>query len=334
MIKLLRNREVSVTLIIFAVISCAVTVFAFFTDLHIGIAVAVACVLFTAVYLISTYARYKRIADLSSDINKILHGSDEIALESYKEGELGILGSEIYKMTVRLREQRALLQKEKVFLSDQIADISHQIRTPLTSVNLLVSFLSEPDITEERRLQLTHELYGMLSRIDWLITSLLKMSRLDAGTVTLSEETVTAEELIKKASAPLLIPMELKKISFPVIAEGSLLCDIQWTSEALANIIKNCIEHTADGGEITVTAEETPLFTEITVTDTGTGIPEEDIPRIFERFYKGKNSSPKSFGIGLALARTVITAQNGTVKVKNNDDRGVTFTVRFYKGTV
>lgn len=237
-------------------------------------------------------------------------------------------------MTIRLREQQQTLTREKAYLADSIADISHQIRTPLTSINLLIGLLSEPKLTDARRQQLIHELYELLSRIDWLITTLLKISRLDAGTVQFKQEQVSLEELLKKSCVTLLIPMELRGQELRIHADGAFRGDLSWTSEAIGNIVKNCMEHTPEGGRIEIEATENALFSEIIIKDNGTGISPEDLPHIFERFYKGKDSDGKSFGIGLALSRMIIAGQGGTVKAENRKPVGAMFTIRFYKGTV
>lgn len=332
--KVFRNSEVLKTLAVFGVLSAVATVAAWIWNGQFGLFTLLLCVLFNLVWLISTSRRYQRIAELSEEIDRILHGEGQITLEQYAEGELGILQSEVYKMTVRLREQRQRLQDDKGFLADSIADISHQIRTPLTSINLLVSFLAERDITDERRLKLTRELYELLSRIDWLITTLLKMSKLDAGTIHLKAEHISLEELIRTATGPLLVPIELREQTLQIVAEGDFNGDISWTCEAIANIVKNCMEHTPAGGTLNIRALDNALYTEIVISDNGSGISKEDLPHIFERFYKGKGSDDKSFGIGLALARTIITTQDGTIKAENIAPHGAKFTIRFYKGTV
>lgn len=333
--NMLRNREVRITLLLYSVLCLLAVGIAFSWEKQFGLFTLLLSFIFIIIYYVSTYFRYKKITQLSADIDRILHGIDsKILLDQYSEGELGILQSEINKMTVRLRQQRQQLQDDKIYLADSIADISHQIRTPLTSINLLVQFLSEPQLTEQRRSQLIRELSELLQRIDWLITTLLKISKLDAGTVSFKAEKMSLSQLIQTASAPLLIPMELREQTLEVKAYGSFYGDMAWSSEALGNIIKNCMEHTPHGGSIRITAEDNALFSQITVCDNGTGIDPEDLPHIFERFYKGKNSGDKSFGIGLALARSIIAKQNGTVKAENNPSGGALFTIRFYKGTI
>ena len=334
MIKLLKNKEVRKALLWQLLLSAAACAVCFFFDIRAGLTAAGLSLLLMLVFCISIYKRYQRISSLADDIDQILHGDHAIDFDSYSEGELSILHSEIYKMTIRLREQQQKLMKDKEYLADSLADISHQIRTPLTSINLLVERLSASGLTDECRHQLTNELYELLDRIDWLITTLLKISKLDAGTVSFNKETVSLETLIKKSCSPLLIPIELRGQELIIRADGNFYGDPAWTSEAVGNIVKNCMEHTPDGGRIEINAAENALYSEIVIKDNGTGVSAEDLPHIFERFYKGKDSDGKSFGIGLALSRMIIAGQKGTVKAENRKNAGAMFTLRFYKGTV
>lgn len=334
MIKLLKNKEVRRALLWQLLLSAAACAVCFSFDIRAGLTAAGLSLLLMLIYCVSTDKRYKRLAALAGDIDQMLHGDSTMSLNDYSEGELSILHSEIYKMTIRLREQQQTLTREKEYLADSIADISHQIRTPLTSINLLIGLLSESKLTDVRRQQLTHELYELLSRIDWLITTLLKISRLDAGTVQFKQEQVSLEALLKRSCAPLIIPMELRGQELCIRADGDFRGDFSWTCEAIGNIVKNCMEHTPEGGRIEINATENALYSEIIIKDNGTGISPEDLPRIFERFYKGKESDGKSFGIGLALSRMIITGQGGTVKAENRKPAGAMFSIRFYKGTV
>lgn len=327
----LRNKEVRNECVLLITITVIAAVGTYLWNPACGTLVLVVCFILNGVHLVNTYRRYQKIRELSSDINCILHEDTHISFEKYEEGELAILESEVQKMVVRLREQQSQLLADKKYLADSIADISHQIRTPLTSINLLVSFLSEPDITEEKRQKTIRELYELLSRIDWLITTLLKISKLDAGTILLKKETISMKKLIQESIEPLLIPIELRGQELQIKAQGQFVGDMNWTSEAIGNIVKNCMEHTPEGGVLRVQANENTLYQEIIIEDTGCGIAPEDLPHIFERFYKGKNSSDKSFGVGLALARGIINTQNGTVKVENKKEGGAKFTLRFYK---
>ncbi|MBR6349243.1 MAG: HAMP domain-containing histidine kinase, partial [Lachnospiraceae bacterium] len=187
----------------------------------------------------------------------------------------------------------------------------------------------------ERRLQLTHELKRQLERIQWLVETLLKMSKIDAGTALFRKEQVPLKELLNEATEPFLITLELKGVDLELSAgEGYLECDRSWTGEALANLLKNCMEHTPAGGHIKVSCEDTALSTNITIEDSGEGFSEADLPYVFERFYKGSNSSPGSIGIGLAFSRMIISAQNGTITAENSREGGARFRIKFYKSIV
>ncbi|MEN6315169.1 MAG: HAMP domain-containing sensor histidine kinase [Clostridiaceae bacterium] len=291
---------------------------------------------YTLIHLLSDRKRYKRISDLSSDIDRILHCQESLDFNEYAEGELAILSSEIYKMTVRMREQSEILKKDKQYLADSMADISHQIRTPLTSANLIAALLQNPELSYERRLKLTQDMMKLLEHIDRLVTILLKLSRLDAGTVEFQWENISAADLIHKASEPLIIPMELRnqQLHININGNGSFSGDLAWTAEAVENILKNCMEHTPEGGTIKIDVSENALFTEIIISDNGSGIEKDDLPHLFERFYRGKNSSGQNYGIGLALARMIVSEQNGTIKAENVKSGGAKFTIRFYKSIV
>ena len=327
----LRNKEVRNEAILLIAITAIAMIGSCLWNPVCAVPVLMVCIVLNAIHFINTYKRYKKIQQLSADINCILHEDAHISFDKYEEGELAILESEVQKMVVRLREQQSQLLADKKYLADSIADISHQIRTPLTSINLLISFLSEPDIAEEKRQKIIRELYELLSRIDWLIATLLKISKLDAGTIQLKKETVAMKSLIKESVEPLLIPIELRGLELQIEAQGQFVGDVNWTSEAIGNIVKNCMEHTQAGGCLKVIASENALYREIVIEDMGNGIAPEDLPHIFERFYKGKNSGDKSFGVGLALARGIINAQNGTVKAENKKEGGAKFTIKLYK---
>lgn len=331
-----RNPEIQKSAWFWSFLSIILITVAIIIDIKYGMLAIIYCGIFNFAHFITTYKRYRHIAELSYEIDKILHNSSKFDLNRFSEGELAILHSEIYKMTVRLREQASALKKDKTYLADSIADISHQIRTPLTSINLIANFLADEELSNERRLLLVKDLLHLLSHIDWLISTLLKISKLDAGTVRFAKDTVQVSELIQKAAKPLAIPMDLRNQQLIIKANGNehFEGDLAWTAEAIENILKNCMEHTPNGGTLTIEVKDTPIYTEFLITDTGTGISPEDLPHLFERFYKGKNSSDSSVGIGLALSRMIITSQNGTIKAENGKNGGALFTIRFHKCTV
>lgn len=332
----LRNPEIWRSLIFWIFMAAVFIALSACLDFRFGILSAFFSLAFAGSFLGVTYLRYNQLAELSLEIDRILHDSTRFDLSRFAEGELSILSSEVYKMTVRLREQADALQKDKTYLADSLADISHQLRTPLTSINLIVNFLSEEELSDERRQQLTKELYRLLSRIDWLITTLLKISKLDAGSVQMASEPVLVQELVQKAADLIAIPMELRNQKLLVRGDegASYLGDMTWSVEAVGNILKNCMEHTPEGGTITVAIRDNTLFTEIIIRDNGNGFAKEDIPHLFERFYKGKNAGENSFGIGLALSRIIVQAQDGTIRAANGRNGGAEFILRFYKTTI
>ena len=333
--KILRNPELRRELLAFA----GVTSFAALPGFRIGPAAALLVLVtgafFCALWFAFARRRYQRMGELAGKLDEILHGQRQILLTDSEEGELAILQSEIRKMTLRLAEQADQLSADKRQLKEAIEDIFHQIRTPLTSMNLLASLLGTEKLSDERRLDLARELKIQLARVQWLVETLLKLSKIDAGTAKFRKERVFVRQMLAEAAEPLLIPLELRQMAYVVRAgEESFLGDRRWTAEAFANLLKNCMEHTPEGGRITVTARETALFTEITVEDTGEGFREEELPRMFDSFYKGGNAAEGSVGIGLALARSIVTAQNGTLKAENTAEGGARFIARFYKGVV
>ncbi|MGM9520929.1 MAG: sensor histidine kinase [Oscillospiraceae bacterium] len=332
----LRDPRALKNALIYLFLSAVITAVGFCFGIAQGIFAAAASLIFDITAYVLARRRYKLMAELSLEIDKVLHGQESFDLSRCSEGELSILQSELSKMIVRLREQADSSKKDKLYLADSLADISHQLKTPLTSINLAVSMLSEPCLSEEHRQSLIHDILRSLERIRWLVTSLLKISQLDAGTVSLSTEDVSIRELVRKASEPLLIPMELHSQSFvcDIQEDAAFSGDMAWTAEAVGNIIKNCMEHTPEGGTITVSSAANAIYTEIVISDTGPGFSQDDLPHIFERFYRGTGASEQSIGIGLALSRMIILRQGGVIKAENRFGGGARFIIRFYKSTL
>lgn len=332
---LFRNPEVKRFTVILFVISTLFAAIGFFINTAAGILTVAACASLVAANLLFTKWRYKRIAQTSHKIDKVLHGEQSFVQEDFKEGELAILHSELEKLVIKLLEQADALKAEKVKLSEFIADISHQLRTPMTTINLIISFLREPALDTDKRLEYARELAQSASRIDALVTSLLKMARIDAGTVAFQKKKVFISEVVERAAAPFAVQLDIKRQSLVTdCGNASFEGDLFWTAEAVGNLIKNCIEHTPEEGAITISASENPLFTEIVIKDSGSGFCEEDLQHLFERFYRGRNASEDSIGIGLALARAIISEQNGSIKASNAPEGGAMFQIRFYKGVI
>lgn len=315
-------------------ISALLTFASHFLSTICCICVFAACLILNCFYFYFRRVLRERLRELIIQLDRLLHNGTPLPISAYSEGELSNLASQLQKVTLRLQESAEQSQSDKQALAQSLADISHQLRTPLTAMNLTSSMLREPGLSEERRLALSRDLQSLLDRTNWLVESLLKLSKLDAGTVELFREQITVRELIDRSTAPLAIPIELRDLRLTVsCGEEHISCDLVWTAEAIGNLLKNCVEHTPFGGAITVTAGETALYTAITVEDTGPGFDPGDLPHLFERFYKGKNAQEGTYGIGLALARTIIIAQNGTIQALNTGS-GAKFVIKFHKSVL
>lgn len=298
--------------------------------------VVAVCLVLLAVFWNLTRKRYERLEQLSSQLEEILYGNDSLAFLPDEEGELAVLSDRIYKMTIRLREQTEQLQEEKAYLKDSLADISHQIRTPLTASRLVLQKLRNPSLTEPERRTLLMEEEQLLSRVERLMEMLLKLARLESGTVELEKKTISVNEVVQKALEPLKILLDIKGIEVDAELPGQICFegDLLWSVEAVENLLKNCLEHTPDGGKLIISAEENPIFLGMTIRDTGRGFSEEDIPHLFERFYRGKDSAVSGTGIGLALAEMIIRRQNGTIRAANHPEGGAGFFIRIYREAV
>ena len=276
-----------------------------------------------------------QVAGLSAYLRQIEAGDYSLDVRDNGEGSFSLLKNDLYKVTVRLREQAELLQKDKTALSNLIADISHQIKTPLTSLGVLADLLAE-DPPEKDRRAFVERLRVQLGRSQWLVAALLKLARLDAGTAAFKSEPVDVRRLIERALEPLQIPLEIKQQRLVIQGDegASFTGDLNWSAEALTNVVKNCVEHTPEGGTIEISYGANALYTEIIVSDDGGGIASRDLPNIFNRFYRGENAGENSAGIGLALAKAIFTAQGGDIAVRSQRGIGTSFEIRLFRGVV
>lgn len=275
--------------------------------------------------------RLREITLLSDYIRRLAEGHLDLDIRDNAEGEISILKNELYKLTSRLSEQAASLQADKEGLSNAIADISHQLKTPLTTAMMMAELLENKNLPPEKRQEFMENLRSALLRMEWLVITLLKMAKLDSGSVEFKSEAVSSVKLLDSALEPLQIMMELRGQSVVKgnITPLTLNCDFEWTREALTNILKNASEHSPDGGKIYILQGENTLYDWISVTDSGSGIKKQDLPRIFERFY-GANKKG-GIGIGLAMSRSIMRGQGGDLEVVSPEGQGATFTLKFYK---
>ncbi|MCT2535239.1 HAMP domain-containing histidine kinase [Aquibacillus koreensis] len=334
---MLRNREIQLFLITLAVISfLSITTAFVFLSIQAVIVISVTVLALLLSFLLFTSWRYREIEKLSSYLRQISNGDYSLDVRDNYEGELSILKSNIYKVTLMLSEQGSLLQQDKIKLTNAISDISHQLKTPLTSMMVMADLLRNAELNEDKRAEFTRNIRDQLERIEWLVSSLLKLSKIDAGTAVFKREKVYVHELVERAIEPLLIPMDIKQQTLNVVGAESVsfIGDMNWTTEAMINILKNCVEHTGVEGVINIAYSENALYTEITIVDNGKGIPKEDVPHIFKRFYKGKTSGEDSVGIGLAMAYSIITSQQGDIHVTSEVGHGTKFQIKLYKQVI
>lgn len=297
---------------------------------------AVASAIFLVFYEWLFAQRRDNVMKLCDDIDRILRNDDTISFDEYKEGELSVLSAEIHKMTIRLREQNAALLTEKQFAKEALEDISHQLRTPLTSVMMILGLMNDSGLTEQERMEYLRDLYELLARMKWLIETMLSLSRIEADAVKFAKNTVSCRELIAHSIETVSVTAELKSVEIrtEINGEPEFIGDLHYTSEAIVNLLKNAIEHTPQGGTVTVTANGSNISSNITIADTGEGIPEKELPHIFERFYRSSEYTKNGFGIGLAFAKKVISAQDGSLKAANHKPHGAMFDIHFYKTTI
>lgn len=327
-----RNREYLLLLITMICISFIGMIIAIFISREaLWLVVFLSCLLVgTSIYF--TMVRYRAIEQLSDYLRQISSGNYSLDVRDNEEGELSILKSEIYKVTSMLSEQHTFLEKDKTHLTTAISDISHQLKTPLTSMMVMADILEDPSLPIDKRKEFTNHIHVQLDRLDWLVSSLLKLSKIDAGTVHFKMDHLLVKDIIQQAVDAVLIPIDIREQHITIQGDGSteLIGDFHWTVEALINILKNCVEHTPTKGTISITFTENVLFTEITIKDSGNGIPKKDLPYIFKRFYKGSGTNEESVGIGLAMAYSIVTNQNGDIEVSSEHGKGTEFRIKFY----
>lgn len=302
-------------------------------------------------FAIISLLRHRRVQQLTVQIDEVLHNGRTVQFEKCREGDVAVLANELEKMVARLGRTTEALQKERSGLADSLADVSHQIRTPLTAAQLMLATI-EHEEDPRRRKQLLRQLENQMERISWLVTTLLKIAKVDAGAIRVQANSVDVSSCVRRAASPLETALDLHDVTLnaAISPQVGFTGDELWTAEAIENILKNCLEKTPAGGTIAVTATETPLATIVRISDTGPGIAPEDLPHIFDRFYRGSldgaghpsapdapslprlsAAAPEGFGIGLSLAQALISAQGGTLQAANRPEGGAEFTITFPK---
>ena len=267
----------------------------------------------------------KKLKEYLENINK-----GKYLLNIAVDEDFAIVSDELYKTVVVLRELKEKADKDKSNLKNNIADISHQLKTPITSINIMSQLMEDSDSKDENK-EYIHRLNKQIERLEELTNSLLTISKLDADAIQFKEKNIDLKEVMDLATEPILPLIEKKNIQLSIIGDDSnIQGDIHWLSEAFLNIIKNSVEHIDHNGKIDIIINANPIFKEIIIEDNGTGFVKEDIPYIFNRFYKGKNANKDSIGIGLSMAKLIIGKHNGEIHVENRNHGGARFKIKFY----
>lgn len=353
---MLRNREIArFSAGVLAISAAAVAAAYCFVGDAAAACVAATVILLTCVFAVFTHARYQELSLLSSKIDAILNGDRNLSFEGMQEGELSILANELDKMVSRLYLTTDQLERESASLADSLADISHQLKTPMTSMSIMCELMKtrvreSSNIDEDDARYLLGKLRSvqlLQERVRWLVSVLLKLARIDAGVVKLATQQVDAAVVVKEAAESLAIPFDLANVELVLNLEdgSSYIGDAAWSQEAILNVMKNCMEHAGEGGCVEVSVSHDALACRICIQDTGPGISPEDLPHVFERFYRGEDSGeatatdPSGVGIGLSLAQSLVSAQGGAIKASNARDRdgvvlGARFDIVFFSVTV
>ncbi len=272
----------------------------------------------------------KKIVKLIEEINK---SNYSLVIDENSEDELSILKNEIYKTTIMLREVAENESLDKLKLKDSLSDISHQLKTPLTSINIMLdNILDDPDMNNTTKTKFLQNIKREITNISSLVEEILKLSKFDANVIKFEKRNVFLREIVKKAITNVEMLAELKnvKINIITVVDDTLSCDLKWQVEAITNILKNCIEHSKKNSKIDVYINSNKIYKSIVIKDNGEGIDKHDLPHIFERFYKGKNLSKDSVGIGLALSKTIIEKDKGSIIVDSQKDATTIFTIKYY----
>lgn len=280
------------------------------------------------------HSESKKINEITKYIEEINRGNYKLNIEENTEDELSILKNELYKITIMLKEVAENSQKDKTTLKDSLSDISHQLKTPITSnLIMLDNILTDENMPENIKKDFIKDIKRETINIKFLVESILKLSKIDSNSIKFIKKEVFIKDIINEAVKNVSMLSELKNIEIIVSGDDSIktICDLKWQVEAITNILKNCIEHSYENKKIYINYNQNNMYTELKIEDNGTGIDAKDLPHIFERFYKGKNSSSDSVGIGLALSKSIIESNNGYIQVDSELNKGTTFIIKYLK---
>lgn len=290
------------------------------------------CLVYLTIIINNDKRKEKEINEVIKIIEEINNKNYSFKMKDINEEDLSLLKNEIYKTTIMLNEISEISKKDKKELEESLENISHQLKTPLTSILIMIdTLLDDEDMDQNTREDFLRNMKREVMNINFLVKSILKLSRLDTNTVKFISKKESVKEIIKEAILNVSLLSDLKNVKIETnLSDSFITCDYKWQIEALTNILKNSIEHSYENNKVLIESSENNAYVKITIKDFGTGIAKEDINHIFERFYKGKDSDYDSIGIGLALSKSIIEKQNGKISVESSDD-GTTFTIKYFK---
>ncbi len=297
-----------------------------------SIFILTSCAILTLFFIKYINKREKNIVEITKYIEQLNRKNYELKIDSNTEDELSILKNEIYKTTIMLKEAAENSNKDKINLKKSLEDISHQLKTPITSILIMLDdLIDDQNMSEETREEFIRDIKRDIININFLVQSLLKLSKFDANTIKFVKKEILLENIVNEAVKNVSTLCDLKNIKLNINgnSDAKVMCDYMWQVEALTNIIKNCVEHSYNDSKIDIFYEQNKIYSIITIRDYGDGIDKNEISHIFERFYKGKNSSSESVGIGLSLAKTIVENDNGVINVKS-DESGTKFSVKYF----
>lgn len=297
-----------------------------YSSLFILAGFGIGCILFIITLIFWHRKDMLRIKFLTTYLEKVNNGDSDILFQ-VGEDDLSKLQDEIYKTVTMLSQTRNMALRAKNNFAENLYNIAHQIKTPITSISLSVQIMRENPSSKY-----LDQIQGRLSQLTHLEETLLLLSRIDAGTLPLEKKAVDLYTVLMLAADNLqdLLAKSNVSVDIPELGEITIQADLDWTMEAIINLLKNCMEHTPPGGVIHCSYEQNPIYTQIKIWDTGAGFAKEDLPHLFERFYRGQNAIHSGIGIGLSLSKAIIESQNGTISAKNLVDGGACYEIRFY----
>lgn len=297
-----------------------------------NIIISVIFIIYILLFIINMKKRDKNIKKLVKVIEKINNKDYSLEINDNSEDELSNLKNELYKVTIMLKNEALNKEIEKEAIKNGVANISHQIKTPLTSIAILIdNIIEDKDMEDSIRQEFLKDIRRTIDDINYLVVSLLKLARFDAHVIKLKEEKINASLLIEKVVSKLKNIGDLKNIKYNINVDKNIyfIGDFMWEVEAISNILKNAIEYSNNDGFIDIDVVKNNFYTKITIKDYGRGMKGKDIKNIFKRFYKGEASDINSYGIGLSLSNTIIENDNGFIKVKSSVNEGTTFEIKY-----